>query len=390
MTPQEKIEFTKQNLIDTMNFKEPAKVPVMFDGGGWAYSYAGVTYEQVHDDPEACAAAYCKIYDDIPVDADQNSGCGVFPAGVFRALDSTRYYFNAGGVAHDQASEKYCGPEIYDEFLTTDPMVLAERQIRRNIPAFTLPREQAYAKLKDAYHKQRTYDQASQLIIDKLTNEKGIYQMQADMFPYYMSEFSTFFDTYRGIRNALADLRRYPDKVRAACEALWQANQFLYELDMEAMKEPLPMGHTMFHPECFLSDKWFDELYFQHFMQAIGPAMEAGKKMFLYGEGAFMRHLHRFNETPKGAVAILLDQDDPFEAKKIVGDNCTLICGITVSLLCTGTKQQCVDYVKRAFDELAPGGGFIFSTNQTLISAQDAKVENLIAVYEEADRLSRK
>lgn len=44
MTPQEKIEFTKQNLIDTLNFREPKKVPVMFDGGGWAYSYAGASY----------------------------------------------------------------------------------------------------------------------------------------------------------------------------------------------------------------------------------------------------------------------------------------------------------------------------------------------------------
>ena len=97
----EKLEASKKDLLDATSLIEPEKIPVGSDIMGVAFRYAGVTYEQVHDDPEACAAAYCKIYDDIPVDADQNSSCGVFPAGMFRALDSTRYYFNAGGVAHD-------------------------------------------------------------------------------------------------------------------------------------------------------------------------------------------------------------------------------------------------------------------------------------------------
>lgn len=243
--------------------------------------------------------------------------------------------------------------------------------------------------LKQAYYAQKAYAESNRMIQQHLTEDKGIYEMQADVPVYYMSPFSTFFDTYRGIRSALSDLRRYPDKVRKACEAIWQGNQFMYQFDPEEIKNPLPMGHSMFHPECFLSDKWFDELYFHYFKEGVMPALEAGKKIFLYGEGSFMRHLPRFNETPKGSVAILLDTDDPFEAKKIVGNNCTLICGITMDLLCMASKEQCVDYVKRAFDELAPGGGFIFNINQSLVTAKDAKAENLIAAYREADRLSR-
>lgn len=45
------------------------------------------------------------------------------------------------------------------------------------------------------------------------------------------------------------------------------------------------------------------------------------------------------------------------------------------------------DYVKKSFDTFAPGGGFIFSPNASLMSAADAKVENVIATYETANEL---
>jgi hypothetical protein len=43
-----------------------------------------------------------------------------------------------------------------------------------------------------------------------------------------------------------------------------------------------------------------------------------------------------------------------------------------------GTKEECVDFVKRCFDTFAPGGGFIFMQNKPLLCATDAKTENLL------------
>ncbi len=113
------------------------------------------------------------------------------------------------------------------------------------------------------------------------------------------------------------------------------------------------------------------------------------RKILLKGEGSFIRTLDRFRQLPKGAIVIMLDQDDPFEVYKEIGDWATLATGITADLLQYGTKQQCIDYVKKSFDTFAPGGGFIFMQNKPLLCAHDAKTENVLAVYETANDLKK-
>jgi hypothetical protein len=152
---------------------------------------------------------------------------------------------------------------------------------------------------------------------------------------------------------------------------------------------PFPLATTVYHSECFLSFKDYDEFYFKPFKETFGPYMEKGAKFFLKGEGSFIRTLDRFRQLPKGAIVIMLDQDDPFEVYKEIGDWATLATGITADLLQYGTKQQCIDYVKKSFDTFAPGGGFIFMQNKPLLCAHDAKTENVLAVYETANDLKK-
>ena len=86
----------------------------------------------------------------------------------------------------------------------------------------------------------------------------------------------------------------------------------------------------------------------------------------------------------------MLDEDDPFAVYDAIGDWQSVATGITADLLKMGTREQCIDYVKKCFETFAPGGGFIFMQNKPLLCAGDAKTENLIAVYETANELSVK
>ena len=47
-----------------------------------------------------------------------------------------------------------------------------------------------------------------------------------------------------------------------------------------------------------------------------------------------------------------------------------------------GTKQEAIDAAKKCLDDYAPGGKYIFTTNVSLISKKDAKIENLAAANE--------
>jgi hypothetical protein len=85
----------------------------------------------------------------------------------------------------------------------------------------------------------------------------------------------------------------------------------------------------------------------------------------------------------------MLDEDDPFEIFKAIGDWQTIGAGITADLLRIGNIQKCKDFVSKCFDTFAPGGGFIFLQNKPLLCAGDARPEVLKEVYEFADELSR-
>jgi len=212
-----------------------------------------------------------------------------------------------------------------------------------------------------------------------------------DVAPMFYSPFNTLFDNVRGIKDSLADLRRRPDKVKAAVDVIKaNAGQSAVKPDDYLNRDPVPLSMTIYHSECFLSEKQFDELYFQGFKEMALPYMEKGAKYFLKGEGKFLNTIDRYKELPKGSMVFMLDQDDPFEAYKHIGGYHTLASGITLDLLKSGTKQQCIDFVKKCFDTFAPGGGFIFLPNKPLLSANDVNVDNLLAVYQFANEYGKK
>jgi uroporphyrinogen-III decarboxylase len=53
-----------------------------------------------------------------------------------------------------------------------------------------------------------------------------------------------------------------------------------------------------------------------------------------------------------------------------------------ITLVGSGTKQQCIDKAKEVLDTLAPNGGYIFSFDKHPLSVKDVNIENLRAVME--------
>ena len=392
MDAVERREKTRQNVLTLLDMKEPDQVPTNLSiETGWALMYADKKWADLEDDPEAFARAYCKCWSEIPIDI----GAGPTRTTLRPpwALGNYQFVYSSDGlgITHNQAADVYLGPEVYDEIIA-DQQGLAERFMRMRNPKLNGPRAEAVEALKNAAKAQVVANETAAKIDNILVNEIGIFKLinfdfaeGAEPSYGYTSEFWNFYDRYRGTQSAFSDLRRYPDKVKAACDFLYEQTKARVVYDTETMGNPLPVGNTMFHPESYMSPKQFDELYFKNFMEIMMPPMEAGKKVLLYGEGAFMRHLDRFRETPKGAMIIFLDQDDIFEAKKKVGDWCTLVCGPKAELLNLGSEQQIKDYVKRCFDELAPGGGWIFAAPaNSLIAAKDVSVKGIVTAYETA------
>lgn len=380
----------KQNFIDATNFKEPNKVPIGAEIIYWPFSYAGTTYKNVMDDPVRTAEAYTKFLDDINIDFIFGGDIS-FPVKALQTLGMQNYTLASDDccIEHQQASLNFMNTEDYEALIADAEKFRTETFLKRNCPAFQLPKEEAYKKIKEAVKEYKIFYEANNLIHHEIHEKREILSFLGSPLGYY-SPLNILFDSLRGIKNTLTDLRRHPDLIRKACDAIWDFQMKDFSLTPKDFHDPFPLGTTVYHSECFLSPKQFDEFFFKQFKETYGPFMEAGAKFFLKGEGSFLNTLDRYRQLPKGAMVMMLDEDDPFEVYKKIGDWATIATGITSDLLQMGTKQQCIDFVKRCFDTFAPGGGFIFMQNKPLLCAKDAKTENVLAVYETANELSWK
>ncbi|KPU44497.1 hypothetical protein OXPF_19910 [Oxobacter pfennigii] len=380
-----------KNFVDATSFKEPDKVPVGMEFLMWPFAYAGTTYKAVMDDPVLTAQTYTKFLDEVnldfywggtisrPLKTNEILGCYDYAL----AKDDTC-------IEHIQVNEEYMTADEYEDLIKDPNTFRYETMLKRHYTAFNLPKEQAYEKLKEAAIEYKKYQTANRLITKNIHEDRKVLAITNSPLSFY-SPFNVLFDILRGITNSLTDLRRRPDTVRKACDVIWE--QFLkdFKYKPEDFKDkPFPLGRTVYHSECFLSPSLFDELFFNKFREQFLPFMEVGVKFFLKGEGHFINTLDRYRQLPNGAMVMMLDEDDPFEVHKVIGDWATLATGIRADLLQFGTKQQCIDYVKKCFDTFAPGGGFVFMQNKPLLCANDAKIENLIAVYEFANEYGKK
>lgn len=375
-----------KNIIDTCNLKEPEKVPIGVDMSCWAFHYAGTTYQKVARDIDACSKAFVKFFDDYDLDFSDSKGLSNLPIYAFQALGSETYQFSTDGcgITHNQANAEYLGPEVYDLVAENPDLFMNETFPKLKVPAFRGTKEAAVKALRQALTEQKLFSQINDRIGYHMTQEREMVGLYDGMQLMYYAPINNFFDCYRGITNTLTDIRRYKDKVKAACDAIWESNKMWIECSEEEAKQPFPLISTIYHIEPFLNRKQFDDLVWSYLMDGYGDIIARGKKLYIFAEGSIKHLVDRFKELPKGSLIFRLDMDDPFEFKKLMDGNCTIVGGMSAELLAAGTPDQCSDYVKRSFDELAPGGGFLFSAAKELISSKDATVENMRAAYETA------
>ena len=393
-----------KNIVDASSFREPEKVPVGLDYLNWPYGYAGKTLEQLVNDPEANAAAYCSFMEEIPFDFTMNPGF-YEPYDMFQALGSDNYTLCADRctVQHNQAANKFISEEEYDRLIADPDYFINEYFLKRNVPAFQKSRSKAYEMLKNAAKCVARCVKTTELIADKAIHQYDIVPISrvgldkkgrneeeirlfGSRFPFFLSSLDSLFDIYRGMMGVFEDLFEMPEILDQACDAItaYQASQ-LPPSESALESSPLPMGFGLYHVAPYLSPEDYDKYWFQPFKKMMLPYAEAGKKIYIKGESSFLHTIERFKEFPKGSVVIQLDSDDPFEAHKKIGGYQTLATGIRTAMLSLNDLQNCKDYIKKSFDTFAPGGGFLFYQDKPFLSPSDADPAKVKEIWEFAN-----
>ncbi|HCX63837.1 MAG TPA: hypothetical protein DHN33_01320, partial [Eubacteriaceae bacterium] len=276
----------------------------------------------------------------------------------------------------------------YDELINDTENFLVNVLPKRKYEKLNRNGEEAYRALVEAAKKFKKHIAMNQNIISSLEKDHGIVKLWGD---YYVSHpFDFIFDSLRGMKGTLIDLRRQPKKLLEAIEVICEVNIKKDKTDFELVKnQNWPFVRSGFHVVPYIGLKDFKKYWWPYFLKMYEPYIQADVKIFLKSEGKSGYCFDMYRDLPKSSMIIQLEEDDPFEVYKRIGDVATIATGISTNLLKYGSKTECTDYVKKCFDTFAPGGGFIFMQDRPLLCANDVKVENLMAAYECAQECSR-
>ncbi len=187
----------------------------------------------------------------------------------------------------------------------------------------------------------------------------------------------------RGLKNLSLDIRRCPDKVEAAMNALdeyFMNVKKLYASQPGKSQTSIYDLSIVFLAHTLMSAKNFERFYIP-FIKSIADYCESyDKTAFFFLEGDNTRLWDYFKDLPKDRFLLLMETDNIYDAKKYMGDVVALAGGIPSALLSTGTPAECVAEAKKAVDILGAGGGYVVSTEKMMSFRNDCRAENLKAV----------
>ncbi|WP_035355258.1 uroporphyrinogen decarboxylase family protein [Acetobacterium malicum] len=184
-------------------------------------------------------------------------------------------------------------------------------------------------------------------------------------------------DQLRSFSEISKDIRRYPDKVVAACEALLP---ICLKAGITPKSNRYNRTFVPLHMAPYMREKDFLKFYLPTFSAYIQGMADAGVGANLFVEQDWMRYLDYLNELPKGTLMVF-EYGDAKTIKEKVGDRHVVSGLYPIGLLKSGSEEQCIDKAKELVDIFAPGGGYIFSFDKAILRLNDVNADNLKAVF---------
>jgi uroporphyrinogen-III decarboxylase len=371
MTPLEKTELSNKRVLAAFNMETPDRIPIFLDGQGY-FKYI---------DPKATLADYFRkpeYVNDLLIEA----------AGLplFSEIDNTPMwgFVSKAGMqmfaAVFFAKMKLPGVELPDDSLWNvdeqGPMTEADYD---TIIAKGWPYVQA------ELYKRIGYDPATL----PPPNMEYIGKLQAKMAPlgkmtlqnncvFPLPPYEAL-SAARKLNNFVRDLRRFPDKVRAALEIMenWAVEEGVKSL--KAMKPSVygVIGGTR-SGSGFISPQVFERFYLPFFQKAIPAMRENNYKTLLHMDNDWGGFLHYFKQFPKGQCIWDPDQVTGMaKLKEELGDYMCITGDVPPGLTAVGTPDECYTYAKNLC-KLMGKSGFIMSSGCSV--PVNAKRENIEAV----------
>jgi len=411
-SPEQLYEEREARIRDAIALRQPDRVPVRMGMTYFPATYAGIPKSVAYYDAAAWHQAVIKTVCELEPDVYMVSG-GMSPGTVLDLLQPTQTKWPGGPLppnSSHQAIDVECMKESeYDLFLAdpTDFTIryLLPRAYGALAPLAGFPeiadRFFGVTAVTELFTRPEYRELGRKLVRAGRESQKwrlASGNIEADMaavgFPPsgHMggaggAPFDMISDFYRGMRGAMTDMYRCPDKLLAACDMLLQRR----------LTHALPANPNMpgnpkrvfiaLHrgAEGFMSRKQFEKFYWPALKAAMLKSIELGFVPMPFCEGRYGDRLEYLLELPKGKVVAHFDQTDMFRAKEVLRDHVCIMGNVPPSLLQVASPSEVEEYCAKLIKVCGKGGGFILTNGSSI---DEAKPKNIKAMIESAKKYS--
>jgi hypothetical protein len=389
--------------FDIIRLRQPDRVPVSLNVGGYVAQYTGLSHRTFFYDYETADKAMATFYDDF--DLDYSISGNIFPGKALDRIGFKLFSWPGGKLPDDrpfQCEEKeYMMPDEYDA-LIADPSAFMWRTFMPRVfeslgglgmlpnpfcatelpmtafmmlPMGAPPMVAALEALAEAGKAAQAWMGAMAGIGARVQREKGI---PGTVGGFTKAPFDYIGDTMRGTRGIMLDMYRNPEKVIDACDRLVPIAVDLAVAAANNSGKPMIIIPLHKGADGFMSPDNFKKFYWPSLEATILGLVEAGVVPLLFVEGAYNQRLDIVADSglPPGKTVWYFDQTDMASVKEKFGGWACIGGNIPSSLFKAGTPEQMEDAIKKLMDICAPGGGYYLANGAVL---DDAEVDNVHA-----------
>ena len=337
--------------------------------------YAGANVADVYWDMTKAEPIFDKVCADFPADSIPG-GTRRYPS-FYQLLGSKPFVMSStGNMQHPEV----IGMEVedYDYFCSSPYDCIIERILPRLYTELDGPAEKRALSLSKAFRTWSDEMASVGALRGKIAAKYGFPSIPGGATT---APFDFIADFFRGFSGISMDIRRHSEKVKAACEAITPI--LIKKGQLMPPHAGAEMGMTIIplHMAPYLRTKDAELYYFPTLKKQVEGLSEMGINVQLFVEADYDRYLDNLQEMPEKTI-LRFEMGDPKVIKQKLGKKFIISGLYPISLLMTGTKEQCVDKAKELLDILAPGGGYIFDFDKGILNLMDNVAENLRAVLE--------
>jgi len=270
-------------------------------------------------------------------------------------------------------------PEDYDYLIEKPYDCILERVLPRQYKALDAadPINSAISLTKSVLAYNNDFMESG-MIVGKLTEKYGYYPGNLFSGGFSEAPFDFIADQLRGFKGISMDIRRIPDKLKEACEAVYP---IVFKKGLPAQISNYGQVFLPLHMPTFMREKDFENLYWPTFKRMLDEYASMGIHCSIFCEDDWTRYLDYLYDLPTDTV-LMFEYGDPKIIKGKLGKKHIITGLYPIVNLKTKSEKECVDEVKRYIDILAPQGKYIFGFDKQPLLLNDINLENLCAVAE--------